>query len=144
MAKRRYGGAVGDEWLAQVEERLAADDGTSALAVGLVLLASAAGRGVLVDEDEVSAAVRRAMLLLAAGGDLERGLDLNGRAVVSLADDLDSTERRDVLGSGLLEIRRRGKGYGHVSEALQALSQEPDIAWRAYACSLLASSLDTD
>lgn len=134
---------MSDSWLTQVEARLAEDESDS-LAVGLVLFASVAGRDVPVDEDEVHAAVRRALLLLAAGGDPDRGLDLNGRTVVALADDLDSPERRSALRTGLLEMTRDAKGLEHVSEALQALNQEPDVAWRAYACSLLASSLSTD
>lgn len=134
---------VPDPWLAQLEERLAEDDESDTLAVGLVLLASVAGQEVRIDEDEVHAATRRALLLLAAGGDPERGLDLNGRAVVALADDLDEPERRSALRTGLLELRRQAKPYDHVCEALRALSEDPDVAWRAFACSLLASSLST-
>jgi hypothetical protein len=38
--------------------------------------------------DELRAALRRALLLLAAGGDPHRRLDPDGRAVRALADDL--------------------------------------------------------
>jgi len=31
-----------------------------------------------------------------------------------------------------------------VSEALHALAEEPEIAWRAFACSLLAGEFDED
>ena len=109
-------------WLADLERSLA-EDADDTLAVGLVVLASIAGADVRVDEDERHGAVRRALLLLAAGGDPNRGLDLNGRAVSTLAADLDEPERR---------------------EALHALANAPDVAWRAYACSLLAQELDDE
>src|SRR6185436_14012150 len=60
-----------------------------------------AGRRVTLDEDEPNAAVRRAELLLAAGGDPRRRLNPFGRAATALADDLDAPERRAQLLSGL-------------------------------------------
>ena len=51
-------------------------------------LAFLAGTGLELDESAVKAACRRALLLLASGGDPRRPLDLDGRAVRSLADEL--------------------------------------------------------
>ena len=128
-------------WLGDLERSLAADAGTESLAVALVVLASVAGGNVAVDEDEVHGARRRALLLLAAGGDPERGLDLNGRAVTALAEDLRTVDRQLALEQGIADLRAQAQGLPHVSEAVHALVEAPDVAWRAYACSLLAEAL---
>jgi len=47
-----------------------------------------AGRGVTFDEHELHAALCRSELLLAAGGDPRRRLELFGRAVTALAEEL--------------------------------------------------------
>jgi hypothetical protein len=130
-------------WMVALEEALARDTGTDNLATALVVLASVAGAGVVVDEAERRAATRRATLLVAAGGDPARGLDLNGRAVSALADELREVDRQLTLESGIRDLRTLASGLPHVSEAVQALVDAPEIAWRAYACSLLAEDLDT-
>jgi hypothetical protein len=134
---------VPDRWLADLEQTLAEDAGDT-LAVGVVVLASVAGADVHVDEEERHGAVRRALLLLAAGGDPNRGLGLNGRAVSALAADLDDPSRREALLAGLAGLAGDAQGLPHVSEALHALADAPEIAWRAYACSLLAQELDDE
>jgi hypothetical protein len=96
---------------------------------------------VAVPEDEAHGAGRRALLLLAAGGHPDRGLDLNGRAVSALADDLRTVDRQLALDRGLDELKAQAKGLPHVSEAVAALRATPDVAWRAYSCSLLAEQL---
>jgi hypothetical protein len=100
-----------------------------------------AGRHVVVDEDELNAAVRRAELLLAAGGDPRRRLDLFGRAVTALADDLDAPERRAQLETGLAALAPEVAGLRGARESLALLRSDPDLAWRAYATSLLAEAL---
>jgi hypothetical protein len=129
------------EWLHELERSLAGEAGTEALALALVVLAAAAGREIEIGEDELQGAGRRALLLLAAGGDPERGLDLNGRAVTSLAEDLRTVDRQLALEQGIADLRVQAEGLPHVSEAVHALSETPDVAWRAYACSLLAERL---
>jgi hypothetical protein len=129
------------DWLLGLEQTLADDEGGDELATALVLLASVAGQEVNVPEDEAHGSGRRALLLLAAGGDPDRGLDLNGRAVAALADDLRTVDRQLALDRGLDELKAQAKGLPHVSEALAALRATPDVAWRAYACSLLAGEL---
>jgi len=79
-------------WLADLERTLAEGDEDN-LAIAVVVLASVAGAEVPLDGKERAGAVRRALLLLAAGGDPSRGLDLGGRAVRALATDLDEPER---------------------------------------------------
>lgn len=94
-----------------------------------------------VDDAERRAGTRQALLLLASGGDPSRGLDLNGRAVASLADDLRTVDRQIALEQGIADLQIQARGFAHVSEALQALADAPEVAWRAYACSLLAEEL---
>ena len=100
-----------------------------------------AGRAVSVEEDELNSAVRRAELLLAAGGDPRRELDPLGRAVTALADDLDSPERRAQLRAGLEALREEVAGLRGAREALGLLLDDGDIAWKVYATSLLAEAL---
>lgn len=121
----------------QLEELLAASDEATAVAT----VASVAGRDVSVDEAELRAAGRRALLVLAAGGDPSRGLDLDGPAVTRLAEELDEPERREELEDGLFRLLESATGLPHVSEAVRALLSARDVAWRAYACSLLAEQL---
>jgi len=128
-------------WLLGLEGSLADDESGDELATALVVLASVAGQEVQIEEDEAHGASRRALLLLAAGGDPDRGLDLNGRAVTALAEEVRTVDRQLALERGLDELKAQAKGLPHVSEALAALRATPDVAWRAYACSLLAEEL---
>jgi hypothetical protein len=127
-------------WLSELEHSLAEGDEDS-LATVLVVLASVAGDQVAVEEEEVRGACRRALLLLTAGGDPERGLDLHGPAVAAIADDLRTVDRQLTLEQGIAELRAQAKGLPYVSEAVHALADAPDVAWRAFACSLLAEQL---
>jgi hypothetical protein len=128
-------------WLAELERSLAESDETDALATSLVVLAAVAGENVAIDEDEAHGACRRAVFLLAAGGDPERGLDLHGRAVTAVAEELRTVDRQLALEQGIADLRAQAKGLPHVSEAVHALADAPDVAWRAFACSLLAEEL---
>ena len=126
-----------EAWLDQLEALLAdADEATA-----VVTLASVAGRGLDLDPEELRGAGRRALLVLAAGGDPARGLDLEGPAVLGLASELDGPDRREALEDGLFRLLEDAKGLPHVSEATRGLLAERGLAWRAYACSLLAEEL---
>jgi hypothetical protein len=94
--------------------------------VDVVVLAYIAGQQVPLSEEERNAAVRRALLIFAAGGDLHREPTLDDPAVLELAADLDSSERREALFAASDDLQRLG---------------DPDLAWRAYACGLLADAL---
>ena len=100
-----------------------------------------AGRWVEVDDDELNAAIRRAELLLAAGGDPRRRLDPFGRAATALADDLDTAPRRAQLRAGLDALVPEVEGLRGAGESLALLRSDADLAWRAYATSLLAEAL---
>jgi hypothetical protein len=131
-------------WLESLERSLAGDEGTEALATGVVVLATIAGREVHLDADEAHGATRRALLLLSTGGDPDRGLDLHGRAVGAVAEDLRTVDRQIALEKGLRELRLEAEGLPHVSEALHGLVDAPDVAWRAYAAGILAQTLAED
>ena len=131
-------------WLLELERALAGDEGTDTLATGLVVLATVGGRDVHLDADEAHGAARRALLLLSTGGDPSRGLDLHGRAVTSIADDLRTVDRQIALEEGVKQLRIQAEGLAHVSEALHALVDAPDVAWRAYAAGILAQELEGD
>lgn len=103
-----------------------------------------AGRAVVVEDAELNAAVRRAELLLAAGGDPHRPLDPFGRAATALADDLDTPERRAGLRAGLEALSGEVEGLRGAREALRLLLSDADLAWKVYATSLLAEALAGD
>jgi hypothetical protein len=98
---------------------------------GLVPIAWLAGRTVTLDAHELHGALRRALLLLAAGGDPAREPEPNGRAATGLAAELDRPERRAELEAALRELHDRAG----------ELLADPDLAWRAFACGLLAEEL---
>ena len=93
-----------------------------------------------VDHDELNAAIRRAELLLAAGGDPRRRLDPFGPPP-ALADDLDTPTRREQLRHALEALRPNVEGLRGAREALALLLSDDDLAWKAYATSLLAEAL---
>jgi hypothetical protein len=105
------------------------------------MLAYVAGQDVELDIDELAGARRRAFLVLAAGGDPHRRLDLDDRAVTVLADDLDAPSRRTQLAHGLNELHVHTTGLPRFAAGLERLSGDADLAWRAYAAALLAEEL---
>lgn len=121
------------DWVRSVERAEPAEQWT--------MLCFFAGGQVTIGDDELNAAVRRAELLLAAGGDPRRHLDPFGRAATALADDLDARERRTQLLSGLEALVTDVEGLRGAREALALLLTDHDLAWKAYATSLLAEAL---
>jgi hypothetical protein len=105
------------------------------------VVAYVAGADLDVPDAELSAARRRALLLLAAGGDPHRELDVDDRAVKSLAVDLWSEQRREHLLRGLDALALIARELPHVRETVLALARDPDLAWRLYALALLAEEL---
>ena len=104
-------------------------------------LAELAADGIGLAEDERNGAARRAVLLLAAGGDPHRELELDGRAVSALADDLDGPARREALAAGLDRLAGEAAGLPALAAALSALRADPELAWRSFAAALLADEL---
>jgi hypothetical protein len=108
------------------------------LLVGLSWLVS----GTLgIDEATLNAARRRAMFVLAAGGDPHRELNHQSVAAERLADELDTAERRRALAAALAALAGEAEGLPAVSATLQTLRAEPELAWRSLALALLADEL---
>lgn len=107
----------------------------------LALVAFVAGQAVAIDDDERNGAIRRAQLLLAAGGDPRRRLELAGRAVGAVAADLDDPGRRGALAAGLVELESAAAEVRVVLESVQLLRADGDLAWKAFAMALLAEEL---
>ncbi len=85
--------------------------------------------------------MRRALLVLASGGDLHRDLTLDEPAVTGLAGDIDDPKRRSELEAALKELRGLTDGLPGASAALDGLLGDPDRAWRALAAAVLADEL---
>lgn len=105
------------------------------------MLALVARESVSLPEDELRGALRRALLVLAAGGDPHRELELDGRGVTGFAADLDSANRRAELETALRGLRTHTEGLPRASFLLDALLEDPDLAWRSLAVALLAEEL---
>jgi hypothetical protein len=96
---------------------------------------------VEIDESDLNVARRRAMFVLAAGGDPHREIDLDSVAAERLANELDTPERRAELAAALDRLAAEAKAFPAVAEAVEALRSEPDLAWRSLALALLADEL---
>jgi hypothetical protein len=107
----------------------------------LPVLAYIAGQAVDIDEAELNGARRRALLLVAAGGDPHRELDVDDRAVKALAADLYTDERRRRLGRSIDELVVRARERHAAREAALFLAGDVDLAWRLFALALLAEEL---
>lgn len=108
------------------------------------MLALVALEHVDFDPDELGAAVRRALLVLAAGGDLRRDLTLDDRAVTRLAEDVDDSERRAELTAALRQLRAGAEDLPAATTTLEELLADEDRAWRALATAILADELTQD
>jgi hypothetical protein len=108
------------------------------------MLALIAADRVRFDPDEVAGAVRRALLVLASGGDLRRELSLDDRAVATLAEQTDDPARRAELETALRELRAGADELPAAAAALDALLDDPERAWRALATAVLADELTED
>ena len=105
------------------------------------MLALVARDGVSFDEDGLHAALRRAVLVLAAGGDPHRELELDGPALTSFAEDLDTPERRTELETSLRRLHDAAQGLPRAGYLLEALLEDGELAWRSLAVALLAEEL---
>ena len=107
----------------------------------LPVLAYLAGQSVELDEAELNGARRRALLLVAAGGDPRRELGVDDRAVKAVAADLYTKERRDELARAIDAIVLRVRELPVAREAALFLAGDVDLAWRLFALALLAEEL---
>lgn len=135
---RRRGRRLSRSRLAELEQAELAPEELASVLVWLVLA------DVPVEDAELSAARRRAMLVLAAGGDPHRDLAPDDVAVVRLADELDRPDRRAALATALDRLTVDAEGLAAVTETLAVLHGDPELAWRVYALALLADELAED
>lgn len=105
----------------------------------LVILCWLVQDRVAVDPGELNGARRRAMFVLAAGGDPHRDLGLDSVAAERLAGELDRPERRAQLAAALDELP--ADDLPTVTAAVESLRADPGLAWRSFALSLLADEL---
>ena len=108
------------------------------------VLAWVAGSSLALPPSELNEAIRRALLLLAAGGDPRRELDVDDRAVKALAVDLFSEERREALTAQIAGLVLVARDLPATSRALLFLARDLDLAWRLFALGLLAEELADD
>ena len=92
-----------------------------------------------IDDGELNAARRRAMFVLAAGGEPHRDVGIDSIAAERLADELDTPERRAQLAAVLGDLPV--DDLPAVTRGVQALCTDPELAWRSFALSLLADEL---
>ena len=122
-----------DELLARVE--------TGELGDPLPVLAYLAGQAVELDEDELNGARRRALLLVAAGGDPHREFHVDDRAVKAIAADLYTGDRREQLARAVDAVVLRVRELPTAREAALFLAGDVDLAWRLFSMALLAEEL---
>lgn len=107
------------------------------------MVALLASEGVSLPDDELGAALRRALLVLAAGGDPHRELELDGKGLTSFAGDIDSPARRTELQASLRALRDQAEGLPRASFLLDAMLEDGELAWRSLAVALLADELSS-
>jgi hypothetical protein len=107
----------------------------------LPVLAYVAGQSVEIADEDLNGARRRALLLVAAGGDPHRDLDIDDRAVKALATDLYTDERREQLGRSIDALALRVRERPVAREAALFLAADVDLAWRLFSLALLAEEL---
>jgi hypothetical protein len=73
------------------------------------------------------------LFVFAAGGDLQRDPVLDDPAVLELARDVDSPERRVALSAAIEQL--------DADPQLLERLRDPELAWQAFACGLLADAL---
>ncbi|HET7129696.1 MAG TPA: hypothetical protein VFJ93_11545 [Gaiellaceae bacterium] len=107
----------------------------------LPVLAYLAGQSVTIDEADLNGARRRALLLVAAGGDPHRELGVDDRAVKAIAADLHTGERREELARAIDALVLRVRDLPVAREAALFLAADVDLAWRMFSLALLAEEL---
>jgi hypothetical protein len=105
----------------------------------LVVLCWLVQDDLTIDEDELNGARRRAMFVLAAGGDPHRDVDIDSVAAERLAGELDAPGRRAQLATALGELPT--DDLPAVTAAVESLRADSALAWRSFALSLLADEL---
>ena len=106
----------------------------------LVMLCWLVQKDVAIPEDELNAARRRAMFVLAAGGDPHRDVGVDSIAAERLADELDTPERRAQLAAALDELP--ADDLPAVTAAVESLCADPELACNLFVRPALADKGD--
>jgi hypothetical protein len=106
--------------------------------------AFAASLSLPLDEAALAGPLRRALLVLAAGGDPHRALDVEARAVRALADDLEALVGDDELAAAFASVHTRARGLPRIEAAAAELAANPVQARSAVALALLGAELADD
>jgi hypothetical protein len=107
----------------------------------LPVLAYVAGQEVELGGRELDAAKRRSLLVLAAGGDPHRELEVDDPAVKSLAADLFDEARRAQLAAGIDELAVLARELPRTRDAVLFLAADVELAWRLFALALVAEAV---
>jgi hypothetical protein len=126
-------------WLEALEPQVADDPVAAAVSLAFV-----AGQELEIGDEELRGCRRRAVLLVAAGGDPRRSLRLDDRAVAALAAELENPGRDAALRAGFTALAAAAADLPLVSTALEQLVGDRELAWNALACALLAEELGED
>ena len=106
-----------------------------------VALCYLAVQQVRLDESELRAAVRRTLLVIAAGGDPTRELHPDDPPVARFAAELRTEDRLRELYDALRALSHAAKGLPAVADVAARLAADPEAAWRVAAAALLADEL---
>jgi hypothetical protein len=104
-------------------------------------VAYAAAMWLGLDEVALAGPLRRALLLLAAGGDPHRELDPDARAVRALGDELEVLVSDAELTAAYASVQARARGLSRLEAAATALTADAEAARRALALALIGAEL---
>ncbi len=116
--------------LAAIDEGLRAAGGPAVVA----LLVDRLG----LDEDDISAATRRGLLLAAAAGDPAEGIAAGSRAALETAADLAETDVAPRLSAELRILSAEGHDHPVAAALAASLADHPEAALSALAVVLLS------
>jgi hypothetical protein len=114
---------------------------TGELGDPLPVLAYLAGQAVEIADEDLNGARRRALLVVAAGGDPHRDLEVDDPAVKAIATDLFTEDRREQLARAIDALVIRVRDLPTAREAAIYLAGDVDLAWRLFCLALLAEEL---
>ena len=107
-------------------------------------VAFGASLSLRLDEAALAGPLRRALLLLAAGGDPHRALDVDSRAVRALSNDLEALVGDDELAAAFDSVHACARGLPVIEAAAAHLAADPGRARGAVALALLGVELGSD
>jgi len=105
------------------------------------VLGYAASVELALDDAALAGPLRRALLLLATGGDPHRELDPSGRAVQALAEELRELVPDDALARAYAHVRAQARDLPVLDGVAAVLEADPGAGRTALALALLGGEL---